>query len=541
MSVYHKRRYLVDFDTDFLPHILTDCLIIGSGVAGLRAGIEAGNFGKVFIVTKSDVYESNTAYAQGGVAAVLKVHREDNIDLHIADTLRVGCGLNDVEVVKRVITEGPECIEELMRWGAKFDSKAGGELDLGREAGHSVSRILHAAGDATGKEIVRTLLAKISEFDNVQISEHTYTVDLLAEDGKCVGALCWNDRIGLHIIYAKQVIVATGGCGRIYQETTNPQVATADGIGLAWRIGAELVDMEMVQFHPTTLYVAGASRFLISEAVRGAGGILVDRKGYRFMKEYHPDAELAPRDVVSRAIMDYLSKTGQRYVYLDVRKIKDFEKHFPTITDKCRSFGIDVGKDLIPVRPSAHYMVGGIKVDIEGRTSVENLYACGECACTGLHGANRLASNSLLEGIVFGKIAGRCAGEFIAGYPGPERLVKVVNKEDISPLPSDFDIQDIRTSLRTIMWRHVGIKRKKSGLEEAIFAIDRWGGYVLDKRFTRPIGWETQNMLTCAFLVAKAALERTESRGVHFREDYPQTDDENWKRHIVVKRDEHFV
>lgn len=539
MSYLFKKRYLLRFDTDQLPQFLTDCLIVGTGIAGLRAAIEASNYGKVLVLSKSGLYESNTAYAQGGIAAVLKFHREDTIDLHIQDTLKVGCGLNDEEIVRRVVSEGSLCVEELIEWGARFDSRVGGELDLGREAGHSVSRVLHAFGDATGREIINTLIKRISRMKNITLRENTFVVDLLTEDNRAVGAICWDDKIGLYVIYAKQIILAMGGCGRVYQETTNPEVATGDGIGISWRAGVELVDMEMIQFHPTTLYIAGASRFLISEAVRGAGAVLVDRDGYRFMKDYHPDAELAPRDIVSRSIMDYLKKTHQKCVYLDVRGIKDFEKHFPTITEKCRSFGIDVKKDLIPVRPSAHYMIGGVRIDIEGRTNLENLYACGECACSGLHGANRLASNSLLEGLVFGKIAGRNAGRAAACQEKIYR-VRFVNKEEMSAVPEDFDPQDIKTSLRTAMWRYVGIRREEKTLKEAAVAIDNWIRYTFDKEFFSPLGWEIQNMLTCGRIISEAANIRKETRGVHYRADYPTSDDRHWRRRIVLVRSSAF-
>jgi L-aspartate oxidase len=420
--MYQSRRYIASFNSRNLPQMFTDCLVIGSGVAGIRAAIEASAFGMVSLVTKLGMFESNTTYAQGGVAVVLEADEEDTPDLHIADTLKVGCGLNDIEAVKTVITEGQTCVKELIGWGAIFDSEAG-ELDFGREAGHSASRIIHAQGDATGKEIIRALYAHAQKCPNVTFHENYYVIDLLTENNRCLGALVYHDVIGLQILWAKQTILASGGCGRIFQETTNPEIATGDGIAMAWRAGAVMQDMEMIQFHPTTLYIAGASRALISEAVRGEGAYLVDKNGFRFMPEYHPDAELAPRDVVSRAIISQMEKTGSRFVFLDVRHIPydTFAKRFPYITQLCESFDIDVSRQLIPVRPSAHYMMGGVKADLQARTNITGLYACGETACSGLHGANRLASNSLLEGLVFGRIAGQNAGEWIAHHPRPIR------------------------------------------------------------------------------------------------------------------------
>jgi len=536
-SIYHTRRYLVPFDSRALPQMFTDCLIIGSGIAGLRAAIEASKYGQVLVVTKRNVYESNTAYAQGGVAVVLHADESDDLDLHMADTFKVGCGLNDPEAVRTVITRGPDQVRELIDWGARFDSH-GGELDLGREAGHSASRVVHAQGDATGREIVRILLERLKQCRNVRVLEDHFVIDLLTSNNRCLGVLTFSDDVGLKIIWSKQAILASGGCGRVYQETTNPEVATGDGLAAAWRAGAVLQDMEMYQFHPTTLYVAGASRALISEAVRGEGAYLVDSNNYRFMPDYHEDAELAPRDVVSRAIMRHLAKTGSAYVFLDVRHLgyENFAKRFPTITELCESFGISVARDLIPVRPSAHYMIGGVKADLQSRTSITGLYACGEVACSGLHGANRLASNSLLEGLVFGHIAGKTAGRWIAQNPGPMQSHHIVYTEAGPASIETLDLQDVRNSLRTTMWRRVGVERTNPGLDEAINAIDFWGRYTFDKQFDGPFGWEAQNLLNVAWLIAHSASQRQESRGVHFNESFPQRDDKNWLRHITLCR-----
>jgi len=536
-SIYHTRRYLASFDSRSLPQMFTDCLVIGSGIAGLRAAIEAGKFGQVTVLTKRGVFESNTAYAQGGVAVVLRGDEHDDLELHVADTIKVGCGLNDLEVVRRVINHGPESVRELIEWGARFDSE-GGELDLGREAGHSASRVIHAQGDATGREIVRTLLKRMGRFDKIRIIEDHYVIDLLTDENRCLGALVYSDQAGLQVLWAKQTILATGGCGRVYQETTNPEVATGDGVAMAWRAGAVLQDMEMIQFHPTTLYVAGASRALITEALRGEGAYLVDKNGERFMPEYHEDAELAPRDVVSRSIIRQMEKTSSRYVFLDARHLGcDYlTKRFPNITELCESFGIDASKDLIPVRPSAHYMIGGVKVDVQARTNIDGLLACGEVTCSGLHGANRLASNSLLEGLVFGYVAGQTAGRQLVEHSASMQSFEIQSRGAAATDLGQVDLQDIRNALRAMLWRRVGIERSEEGLSETMEAFGFWGRYMLDKTFDRPLGWEAQNMLTLAYLISRSARTRCESRGVHFRKDFPARDDKNWLRHILVCR-----
>lgn len=537
--IYHTRRYLAAFDSRSVPQMFTDCLVIGSGIAGLRAAIEAGKFGRVVMATKLGVYESNTAHAQGGVAVVLRADEDDDLELHMADTVKVGCGLNDLEAVQLVVSQGPARVNELIDWGAQFDSD-GGELELGLEAGHSASRVLHAKGDATGREVVRVLLDRVKRYKNIRIMENCFVIDLLTDDAKnrCLGVLTYCDGIGLQIIWSKQTILAAGGCGRVYQETTNPQTATGDGAAIAWRAGAVLQDMEMMQFHPTTLYVAGASRALITEALRGEGGYLVDRNGGRFMKEYHEDAELAPRDVVSRAIISHMEKTSSRHVFLDARHLgaEFLSKRFPHITELCESFGIGISRDLIPVRPSAHYMIGGVKTDLQGRTNVDCLLACGEAACSGLHGANRLASNSLLEGLALGYITGRTAGQRIADHSEPMHSFSIDSPYAAGSDLGQLDLQDIRNSLRSMLWRRVGIVRSAEAMGETIEAIGSWGRYTLDKTFDRPYGWEVQNLLTTACLIANAANDREESRGVHFRSDFPDRDDKNWLRHSLVCR-----
>ncbi len=540
-SPFLERRYLVSFERWRLPHIYTDVLVIGCGAAGLRAAIEAARFGQVIVLTKGDLQESNTYYAQGGLAAV--ENSGDSFESHVADTLAVAVGLGDEDVIRYMVTSAPEQIRQMQQWGVRFDSSEG-RLSLGREGGHSANRIVHAKGDATGEAMVDVLVEKAKNTSNVKIFDHCFAVDLVTDplaagaDATCVGALTFHERYGLQMILARQTILAAGGAGMLWRETSNPLNATADSLALAFRAGVVLSDVEMMQFHPTTLYVAGATRSLVSEAVRGEGAVLLDRTGKRFMPQYHEDAELAPRDVVSRAIHEQMKKTNATHVFLDVRSIRaeTFARRFPQIDRKCRSFGLDPGRDLIPVHPAAHYMIGGVRSDIDGRTSLPGLWACGEGACTGLHGANRLASNSLSEAMVFGARCGRLAGEALpeeAERSEPRRL-------DWANKPSDrteLDLVDIRNSLRSLMWRNVGIVRRGERLAETIEIICFWGRYVLDKEFFAPAGWEIQNMLTAAYLIATCALSRTETRGVHYREDFPETDPK-WARHQTLRRTE---
>jgi len=403
------KRYLVNIDSNSTRQLFADCLVVGAGIAGLRAAIEAAEHCSVIIVCKDTLENSNTWKAQGGIASVLD--KTDTFEAHIADTMKTGCGLSDEAVVDFVVRQGPELVEQLFGWGTEFD-QIDGRIATTLEGGHSHPRIAHAHGDETGRGIAEVLIRKVRENPNVKIMERFYTVDLLTNDGsECVGII-GRDRNSSpgtdQIIWAPNTILVTGGAGQLYRETTNPEVATGDGVAMAYRAGAILQDLEFVQFHPTTLYIAGASRALITETLRGEGAVLLDNEGRRFMKDYDESAELAPRDIVSRAILSQMLKTKSTHVYLDVRHLdkEHFAKRFPTISELCESFDIDVSRDLIPVRPSAHYMIGGIKTDASARTSIENLYACGEAASTGLHGANRLGSNSLLEGLVFGKIAG---------------------------------------------------------------------------------------------------------------------------------------
>ncbi len=525
------RRYLVPINTAATQQLFTDCLIIGAGVAGLRAAIEAAGSGcEVALVCKKTLEDSNTWNAQGGIASVLG--SDDSFASHIEDTLTTGCSINDSETVEQVVKDGPGLVKEMLEWGADFDKKQDGSISITLEGGHSHARIAHALGDNTGKAIAQALVNKARQFDNITVIENYYTIDIvIGDDGKCLGVIGQTHKGTLEIIWAKTTILATGGAGRLYRETTNPEVATADGLAIAARAGAILRDMEFMQFHPTTLYIAGASRALITETLRGEGAILRDVNNDAFMAEYHPDAELASRDIVSRAILQQMLKTNSTHVFLDIRHFdKDhFAKRFPLISEIVTSFDIDISKDLIPVRPSAHYMIGGVKTDSLARTNITNLFACGEVASTGLHGANRLGSNSLLEGLVFGRIAGRTA----AGQGGQNGASLKKFRYDI-PLSdrSRLDTADVLNSLRSLMWRNVGITRLAKPLVEAQEIISFWQRYVLDKVFDSPAGWECQNMLTVCQMMAKAAETRTESRGVHFRSDFPQADDKKFKTHI---------
>ena len=531
---FARRRYLLNFDTSRLGQVFTDVLVIGAGVAGLRAAIEAGAEADVIVVTKDRVPDCNTAYAQGGVAVVTDA--ADSFDAHVNDTLQVGCGLGNAEAIELMAREAPQCLTELMSWGARFDVH-NGAVALGMEGGHSARRIVHAQGDATGRELSDTLWRRARESEKIRIFEHCFAIDLVVEDGRCIAALTHHEKYGHQIIWAKQTILASGGAGCLFRETTNAPTATADGHAMAFRAGARLRDMEFFQFHPTALYVAGAARALISEAVRGEGGLLVDRDGKRFMQPYHPDAELAPRDVVSRAILRHIAATSATCAYLDVRHFPPgrFKERFPNIAALCQDFDIDIAHDLIPVRPAAHYLIGGITVDNEGRSSLECLLACGEAASTGIHGANRLASNSLLEGLVFGKRTGRLAALQSASHDDAAISRHLKHTVAISPR-TELDLPDVRNSLRAICWRNVGIERTADRLAESVEIIDFWGRYVMDKVLSHRMGWETQNMLTVARCMAQAALARKESRGTHYRSDFQTPDDERFLGHISIQK-----
>jgi L-aspartate oxidase len=527
-------RYLVPFHPKHVPHFFTDVLIIGGGLAGLRAAMAVSPELSVVIITKSGVLQSNSHYAQGGIAGVLA--EEDRFENHIEDTLVAGGSLCDRSVVEHVISEAPRRIGELIDYGVRFD-RAADRIALGREGGHSHDRIAHAMGDSTGKEIIRAVVERVEKLPNIEVWENTFTLDLLTCDGTCRGALVWNNQHGKTMVWAKQTILATGGAGQLYRETTNPEVATGDGMALAYRAGAELRDLEFVQFHPTVLYIAGGSRHLISEATRGEGAWLIDRHGRRFMTDYDPRCELAPRDVVSLAIVSQMEKTRHPNVYLDMTHIDPARvlSRFPAIAAVCAEFGLDITKDRIPVRPGAHYMMGGVTVDCEGRTTLPGLWAAGEVTSTGLHGANRLASNSLLEALVYGVHTGEGASLAARDIDDSFRAPEIENPRVVIA-SEPLNMADIRNSLKSLMWRDVGVRREADNLKDALESIDHWSRYVLVRQFTDPSGWELQNMLCVCRLMIEAALERTESRGAHMRTDFPTLDEPNWRRHITFHR-----
>lgn len=508
-----------------------DYIVLGSGVAGLRAAIELAEHGRVAVITKCFLGESSSEYAQGGVAVALS--DDDDISLHIEDTLRAGDGLCDLKAVSTLVEEGPKYIRQLISWGAKFDMH-GSLLEFTREAAHSVKRIIHAKGDATGHEIVRTLKEYSGTIENIIRLEYTYALDFIKDSPESVaGVIALNEKTGeISHYYAKAVIVATGGAGRLYTRTTNPAVVTGDGIAMAFRAKATMRDMEFYQFHPTGLNIEGAPAFLLSEAMRGEGGVLRNINMERFCTKYHPDGELAPRDVVSRSIFFEMKETGAKNVFLDLSHLDgNFVKHrFPKIYSTCLEYNIDITKDPIPVSPAAHYFMGGIFTDEWGRSSLSGLYACGEAACTGVHGANRLASNSLLEGVVYG---GRSAMAAVKDTAGRE-----IREQDIT-LPEPIIVSEPQQELGAIqscMWKNVSVSRNEKDLDEAIdFLSDylkKFDGKAPMDRNTA----ELDNMATVGLLIAGAAKERRGSRGGHYRDDFPDRIKENW--HIYFENAE---
>jgi L-aspartate oxidase len=527
-------RTLTSFDTRRGTHRFADVLVIGAGLAGLRAALEVPPDLHVLVVTKDRVTESNSSYAQGGIAGVLSP--EDNFENHVEDTIVAGDGLCNRSIVELVVREAPGEIEKLIEWGTQFDLE-GGLLALTREGGHSHRRIVHALGDSTGHEVMRAVIAKARAAPNLTILDDTFTLDLLTdESGACAGATIRHAARGTLHAWATQTILASGGCGMVYRETTNPPVATGDGMAAAYRAGAELRDMEFMQFHPTVLYVAGSARHLISEAVRGEGAYLRDAAGRRFMPDHDPRGELAPRDVVARAIFKTMAETRHPNVYLDLSHLPQelVASRFPAIGRTCRQFGLDIGRDLIPVRPGAHYMIGGVTIDAAGRTTLPGLWAAGEVTASGLHGANRLASNSLLEGLVFGALCGRGATAAARAVPDPMRVSRQRFALPPGEANGDFDATDLTNSLQSLMVRKMGIVRRRDWLDEARDQVDFWCRYALAREFDGRPGWELQNLLTVARLMIATASEREESRGTHFRSDFPTRDDATFCRHLTA-------
>ena len=527
-------RYLATFDPKSVPHHFVDVLIIGGGLAGLRAAIEIDPGLRVLVITKDALEQSSSVYAQGGIAGAIK--SDDCFENHVQDTLRAGCNLCDREIVEMVVREAPDRIKELIGWGASFDEEAG-ELALGKEGGHSHHRIVHANGDATGVEIMRVVSCWTDRLPHVRVWQNAFTLDLLTDEDGCRGAVVARPNLGKTLVWAKQTILCTGGAGQLYRETSNPEVATGDGIAAAFRAGAQLRDMEFMQFHPTMLYIAGSNRRLITEAVRGEGAHLIDCQGERFMGNYDQRMELAPRDVVSHAIELQMQQTGHPCVYLDMSHLEAaaIRSRFPGICLVCKKFGLDIATDRIPVRPGAHYFIGGVSVDAEGRTTVPHLWAAGEVTSSGLHGANRLASNSLLEGMVYGAHAGAAVSREALAMDDQFHVPPLANCES-SEQTATLNISDIRNSLKSLMWRKAGVHRSRVGLKEAEETVEHWCDYVLSQQFSDIESWELQNMLTVAYFIITAALVREETRGVHQRIDFEETNDSLWRRHLEYQR-----
>ena len=513
--------------------ITSDVIIVGSGIAGLTTALQIRAYGySVLLVTKARVDEGSTKWAQGGIAAALGPG--DSPAAHEADTLKAGAGLCDREAVHALVTEGPEAVARLIARGAVFDRAASGEIALTREGGHLTNRILHAGGDATGAEISRALLAAVTEDPGIEVIEHALVLDALkSESGRVCGVTLHvigeGSRDGVGRALAKAVILGTGGLGQVFAQTTNPSVSTGDGVALALRAGAEVADVEFIQFHPTVLYLGAKSsgqQPLISEAVRGEGAILLNESGEQFMKEVHPLADLAPRDVVAKAIMSQMLKAGTQHVWLDVSKVANFPERFPNIYQSCIKHGINPETDLIPVAPAAHYASGGVRVDLAGRSSVPGLYACGETACTGVHGANRLASNSLLEGLVF---AARIADDIHRTLRQLKHEMPALTKE-----PEVLIAPEARVDIAHSMSRGAGVIRTKTSLEETRNALSKLSG----RSSTKPCveAWEATNLYHLAMVIVTSALIREETRGSHWREDFPH-ESELWLRRIVELMD----
>lgn len=526
-----SNRYLVDFNTEEMEVYNYDVIIIGSGIAGVYTSLELSEKYKIAILTKETIDMSNSVLAQGGIAVSLD--KGDSPKLHFDDTLYAGAGLCNEESVWVLVNEAASNIKRLERFGVNFDRKTPEELAFGREAAHSKSRIIHA-GDSTGKEVLDKLISVMKDRKNIEVMERTFVIDLLTEDGRCRGVIAYDEDCKKTKLYlSKAVVCATGGYGQLYANTTNPEVATGDGICIAYRAGAELADLEFVQFHPTVLFHPENKTFLISEAVRGEGAILRNKAGRRFMPDYHELAELAPRDVVSRSIFAEMKKTGADHVYLDItfKEREYLEKRFPTIFKTCLSYGIDMSKDYIPVSPTEHYCMGGIKTDVKGRTKIPGFFACGETASNGIHGANRLASNSLLEGLVFGYVISK------------EISMEADNQENETYRPSisfrgkrrekHIDVNAAKEDIRMIMSTYAGMVRDEEGLKTALNKLNEYDLMVRDMKAEDIERMELQNMVCLARLVVESALERKESRGAHFRSDYSSRDDENWRKHII--------
>jgi L-aspartate oxidase len=516
-----------------------DFIVLGGGIAGMRAAIDLARGGRVLVLTKDDLYESSTEYAQGGIAAA--IGEDDEVTLHLHDTLMAGDGLCREEAVRVLVEEGPQQIHQLIEWNMRFD-RNGAKLAFTREGAHSRSRILHANGDSTGSEILRALMAKARTLSSIQLLPHTFATELVVEGGRVCGVAYLDSKTSsLKRIPAGAVLLATGGLGHVYKETTNPSVACGDGVAMAYRAGALLSDMEFVQFHPTALFVKGAPRFLLSEALRGEGAYLRNLMLERFMPRYNEAAELAPRDVVARAITLEIQKTRGEFVYLDLTGLdpEHVKRRFPRIFSTCMKYNIDITADLVPIRPAAHYAMGGVATDLHGATSLPGLFAAGEVASTGVHGANRLASNSLLEGLVFGgrAAAGMLNKHTAAPFPSPPPIPRREGSESVGPAPSTLsptDPQQAVEEARAILWDKVAIIRNGKHLSEAVKRLAEISlpAPPLPSRQTQ----EASNILNVARLIARCALAREESRGAHYRSDFPLKNETRPPRHSYISK-----
>lgn len=506
-----KRRYVTNFSLDNIRKEYCDVLIIGTGVAGLYTAINIDSKHGVIVLSKDKIDENNSNLAQGGIAACL--NSDDSIFLHFQDTIKAGNNYNDEKAVKILVEEGPKNVKKLLDIGVNFDKDEKGKIKSTKEGGHTKRRILHFK-DKTGKEVMRVLQEEVLKRKNINIKENQYAIDLLTLDNKCLGVLAKNEK-GIYAILSKVIVLATGGIGQVYNYTTNSLVATGDGIAMAYRAGAEIVDMEFVQFHPTVLYSEKDSkRFLISEAVRGEGAVLRNNKKEAFMGRYDKMKDLAPRDIVSKSIYNEMIKENALYIYLDItHKNEDFiKKRFPNIYKVCLSKGIDITKEYIPVCPAQHYIMGGVRTDYFGKTNIERLYACGETACTGVHGANRLASNSLLEGLVFGSRIAKDINNNIDKIEIKEYLI--ANDEIYSSIHKN-QIEKIKSKVKEIMGRKAFILRSKEDLNQALSMIEEILDQLINCKEDSKEFYECFNIVTVAYLIIKAALNREKSLGSH--------------------------
>ncbi len=510
-----------------------DFLVIGGGVAGLRAAIELAPRGSVTVLTKDKPSESSTGYAQGGIAAAMS--DEDKVSIHYNDTINAGDGLCNEEAVRILVEEGPEFINELISWGAEFD-KEGSKLDFTIEAAHTRKRILHSHGDSTGRELERVLVHKIMTFPSVTRYDFAFTKDLIIKDGRCIGAFVLRGDEFVSF-FAKAVVLATGGAGELYSRTTNPSIATGDGMAIAYRAGAILEDMEFIQFHPTSFYSLSAPQFLLSESMRGEGAVLKNINKERFMPKYHKMADMAPRDAVARAIISEMVQTGAKHVYLDLSHLDDvfIKRRFPLIYSTCLKFGVDITGDLIPVSPAAHYIMGGVRTNLMGETNIKGLFAAGEVACTGVHGANRLASNSLLEGLVYGARTGKNTADYAEGIEMQDSGVPEPEVQE----SGSIDLDGIKKSLRRMMWEKAGIIRCGKSLSEAKTQLGEWN-HIIKSDFQSRAELELKNMLTVSSLITDSAFLREGSIGAHHRSDFRDRGG-NGQRHTACVKDKGVI